>query len=163
MRHGAVMERSAALALVRGPAGHPREVLLVHPGGPFWAKKHEGAWSLPKGLLETGEDALTAAKREFTEETGAAVPAGPFVALGEAKLKSGKLVVAFAAFGEFDVAALRSNVIEIEYPPRSGRKLKIPEVDRAEWADLEKARALINPGQFPLIERALNPRTWEPE
>lgn len=154
------MDRSAALALVRGPEGKPTEVLLVHPGGPFWAKKNEGAWGLPKGLLEPGEDALAAAKREFVEETGSAVPAGPFVALGEAKLKSGKVVVAFAAFGEFDVATLRSNVIEIDFPPRSGRKLKIPEVDRAEWADLARARVLINPGQLPLVERALNPATW---
>lgn len=154
------MTRSAALALMRGTPGAPREVLLVHPGGPFWAKKHEGAWSLPKGVLEAGEDALAAAKREFHEETGAPVPEGRCVALGEAKLKSGKVVVAFATFGEFDVATLRSNEIDVEYPPRSGKTIRIPEVDRAEWADLERAKVLVNPGQVPLLVRAFDPKTW---
>lgn len=153
-------ERSAGLALVRGPAGRPTEVLLVHPGGPFWAKKNEGAWSLPKGVLEAGEDALTAAKREFEEETGQRAPDGRYVALGEAKLKSGKVVVAFAVFGEFDVKALRSNTVDIDWPPRSGKKLTIPEVDRAEWADATRAQVLINPGQWPLVQRALDPKTW---
>lgn len=130
-------------------------MLLVHPGGPFWAKKDEGAWSLPKGLFEPGEDALEAAKREFTEETGCPAPTGPYRPLGEVKLKSGKHVVAFAAEGDFDVAALVSNEFELEWPPRSGRKIRAPEVDRACWAGLERARVLINPGQVPLVERAL--------
>lgn len=146
--------RSAALALVRGAPG-AREVLLVHPGGPFWAKKDEGAWSLPKGLLEPGEDPLAAAKREFAEETGGLAPTGPYRPLGEVKLKSGKHVIAFAAEGDFDVATLKSNEFELEWPPRSGRKIRAPEVDRACWATLERARVLINPGQVPLIDRAL--------
>ncbi len=148
------MTTSAAVALVRGE-GATAEVLLVHPGGPFWAKKNEGAWSLPKGELAAGEDTLTAARREFEEETGHPAPEGPWRPLGEVKLKSGKKVVAFAAKGDLDVTALRSNEIEIEFPPRSGKKLRIPEVDRATWASLEQARVLINPGQVPLIEAAL--------
>ncbi len=144
-------KRSAAIALVRGG-----EVLLVHPGGPFWAKKDEGAWSLPKGELEAGEDELAAAKREFHEETGQPAPDGTYVPLGEVKLKSGKHVVAFAVRGDFDVTQLRSNEIDLEYPPRSGRVIRFPEVDRATWATLERARVLINPAQVPLIEAALS-------
>jgi predicted NUDIX family NTP pyrophosphohydrolase len=149
-----VTKRSAALALVRGD-GAAREVLLVHPGGPFWAKKDVGAWSLPKGELEDGEDPLTAARREFEEETGHAPPTGPFVDLGEVVQKSGKHVRAFAARGEFDVQALRSNEVEVEHPAKSGRVLRFPEVDRATWATLERARVLLNPAQVPLVERAL--------
>lgn len=147
-------KRSAALALVRGD-GAAREVLLVHPGGPFWAKKDVGAWSLPKGELEDGEDPLAAARREFEEETGHAPPAGPFVDLGEVVQKSGKHVRAFAARGEFDVLALRSNEVEVERPAKSGKVLRFPEVDRATWATLERARVLLNPAQVPLVERAL--------
>jgi predicted NUDIX family NTP pyrophosphohydrolase len=146
--------RSAGLALVRGD-GAAREVLLVHPGGPFWAKKDAGAWSLPKGLLEAGEAPLTAARREFSEEVGHPSPAGPYVPLGEVTLKSGKRVIAFAARGELDAAAIRSNEIELEYPPRSGKMLRIPEVDRAVWATLERAKVLINPAQVPLVEAAM--------
>jgi predicted NUDIX family NTP pyrophosphohydrolase len=147
--------RSAGLLLIRGD-GEAREVLLVHPGGPFWAKKDEGAWSIPKGLLEAGEDALATAKREFTEELGHPLPPGPFVELGEAKQKSGKTVVAFAARGDLDASSIRSNEIEIEWPPRSGKKLTIPEVDRAAWCDAATARVRINPGQRSLIEKALS-------
>src|SRR6187551_1189369 len=99
-------KRSAGIALVRGD-GPAREVLLVHPGGPFWAKKEEGAWSLPKGLLDEGEDALAAAKREFSEELGHPPPAGPYLPLGEVTLKSGKRVIAFAARGDLDPATIR--------------------------------------------------------
>ena len=147
-------KRSAGLALVRGD-GPAREVLLVHPGGPFWAKKDAGAWSLPKGLLDDGEEPLAAAKREFHEELGHPAPAGPYVALGEISLKSGKRVIAFAARGELDPATMRSNEIEVEYPPHSGRTLRIPEVDRAVWATLERARVLLNPAQVPLVEAAM--------
>ena len=147
-------KRSAGLALVRGD-GPAREVLLVHPGGPLWAKKDAGAWSLPKGLLDEGEAPLAAALREFAEEVGHPAPAGPFVPLGEVVLKSGKKVIAFAARGELDPAALRSNEIDVEWPPRSGRTLRIPEVDRAAWVTLERARELINPAQVPLIEAAM--------
>lgn len=150
----ATTKRTAALALVRQSDG-AREVLLVHPGGPFWAKKDEGAWSLPKGELEPGEDPLTAAKREFHEETSAPVPAGPFRPLGEVTMKSGKVVIAFAAEGDFDVGQLRSNEIDIEWPPRSGKTMRIPECDRGQWCTLEVAVRLVNPAQVPLIERAL--------
>lgn len=145
--------RSAGLLLVRGD-GLAREVLLVHPGGPFWAKKDAGAWSIPKGLLEAGEDPLAAARREFSEELGHPAPAGPFVELGAVKLKSGKQVTAFAARGELDPATIRSNELDLEYPPRSGKLLRIPEVDRAEWCALERARLAVNPAQWPLVERA---------
>ena len=146
--------RSAGLALIRGD-GPSREVLLVHPGGPFWAKKNEGAWTLPKGLLDPGEEPLAAAKREFSEEVGQPAPGGPYVALGEVPLKSGKKVIAFAARGDLDAATIRSNEIDVEFPPRSGKTIRIPEVDRAEWATLERARQLINPAQVPLIEAAM--------
>lgn len=147
-------KRSAAVALVRGPR-EAREVLLVHPGGPFWAKKDIGAWSLPKGELDDGEEPLAAAKREFQEETGHPAPDGPWSDLGEVVQKSGKHVRAFAARGDLDVTTLRSNEIEVEHPARSGRLLRFPEVDRATWATLERARALVNPAQVPLVERAL--------
>ncbi len=146
--------RSAGLALVRGD-GAAREVLLVHPGGPFWAKKDVGAWSLPKGLLEAGEDPLACALREFSEEVGHPAPAGPWAPLGEVALKSGKRVIAFAARGDLDPATIRSNEIDLEYPPRSGRTLRIPEVDRAAWVTLERAKVLVNPAQLPLIEAAM--------
>jgi predicted NUDIX family NTP pyrophosphohydrolase len=145
-------ERSAALAVVRrGRSGCP-EVLIVHPGGPFFAKKDEGAWGLPKGLLEPGEDALTAARREFQEETGSAAPDGPTTPLGEVILKSGKHVIGFGVVGDFEPAALKSNEVELEL---RGRLVRFPEVDRAEWATLERARVAVNPAQLPLIEKAL--------
>ncbi len=147
-------KRSAGIALIRGD-GPAREVLLVHPGGPFWAKKDAGAWGLPKGLLDEGEEPLAAAQREFAEEIGHPAPAGPYVALGEVSLKSGKRVIAFAARGELDPATMRSNEIEVEYPPHSGRMLRIPEVDRAVWATLERAKVLLNPAQVPLVEAAM--------
>ncbi len=127
----------------------------MHPGGPFWAHKDAGAWSLPKGELEDGEDALLGARRELEEETGQKPPEGPWVELGEIEQKSGKRVVAFAARGAFEVATLRSNQVELEWPKGSGRLLRFPEVDRALWATLGQARALVNPAQLPLVERAL--------
>lgn len=145
-------ERSAALALVRKGASGAPEVLLVHPGGPFFAKKDVGAWSLPKGLVEPGEDLLAAAKREFQEETGSAAPDGAAASLGEVVMKSGKQVVAFALVGDFDVSSLKSNEVELEV---RGKTLRFPEVDRAEWATLERAKVSLNPAQLPLVERAL--------
>lgn len=145
---------SAALALVRGQ-GEAREILLVHPGGPFWAKKDEGAWSLPKGEIEPGEDPLAAALREWTEETGFARPAPPHVPLGEIRQKSGKRVIAFAAKGDVDPAKLRSNEIELEWPPRSGRSIRVPEVDRAAFYRRAEALTKILEAQRPLVERAL--------
>lgn len=147
--------RSAAIALVRrGPTG-VAEVLIVHFGGPLWAKKDAGAWGLPKGLIEAGEDPLTAARREFQEETGSPAPEGIATPLGEVTQKSGKKVIAFGLVGDFDVTKLKSNEIEIEYPARSGKRITIPEIDRAEWASLERAKVAINPAQVPLVEKAL--------
>lgn len=144
---------SAGLVLCRR-SDERVEVLLVHPGGPFWADKDDGAWSIPKGLLEPGEDELTAARREASEELGIALPGPPFVKLGEVRMKSGKRVVAWAARSEVDTTAVRSNEIDVEWPPRSGRTLRIPEVDRAVWASLETAKRLANPALVPLLERA---------
>lgn len=144
---------SAAVALVRGD-GDTRELLLVHPGGPFWAKKDEGAWSLPKGLVDAGEDLLAAAKRELCEELGVPAPEGPYVAIGSARLKSGKTVHAFCARGDLDETTIRSNEIEIDWPPRSGKKLRIPEIDRAAWFCQAVARVKINAGQVPLADAA---------
>lgn len=146
-------ERSAALAVVRRGRSGIAEVLLVHPGGPFFANKDAGAWSLPKGLLEPGEDPLTAARREFEEETGSRAPDGPATPLGEVTLKSGKHVVAFGVLGDFEVATLRSNEVEVNV---RGRLVRFPEVDRAEWANLERARIAVNPAQLPLVEKALS-------
>jgi len=127
------------------------KVLLVHPGGPFWAKKDAGAWSLPKGEVDSGEDALEAARREFVEETGLR-PQGEFVPLGEVKQKSGKVVRTWAFEGDCDPATLRSNTFTMEWPPRSGRKQEFPEIDRAEFFALEEARKKINPTQVALID-----------
>lgn len=142
---------SAGLLLYRhGARGW--EVLLVHPGGPFWRKRDAGAWSIPKGAPGPGEDDAAAALREFHEETGS-LPAGTPVPLGRVRQKAGKEVVAFALQGDFDPAMLRSNTFELEWPPRSGRLQVFPEVDRAEWFDLEAAREKLLEGQRPLIER----------
>ncbi len=144
-------KRSAGLLMYRqGAAG--LEVLLVHPGGPFWAKKDAGAWSIPKGEYEAGEAALDSAVREFAEETGGAA-VGPFVALGEVKQASGKVVTAWAFAGEFDVATLRSNTVRVAWPPRSGRQIEVPEVDRAEWFGVAAARGKLNQAQVAFVER----------
>jgi predicted NUDIX family NTP pyrophosphohydrolase len=126
------------------------EVFLVHPGGPFWAKKDEAAWSIPKGEIDPGEDHETAARREFAEEVGA-VPSGSLLPLGNFKQSGGKTVVAFALEGDFDPAALLSNTIEIDWPPRSGRRMTIPEVDRAAWFSLEAAATRLHLGQRPVL------------
>jgi predicted NUDIX family NTP pyrophosphohydrolase len=126
------------------------EVMLVHPGGPFWAKKDEGAWSIPKGLVDEGEDLLAAAKREFLEETGMAVE-GEFLDLGAHKQPGGKTVVAWACEGDFDPASLKSNTFSLEWPPRSGWTAEFPEVDRAAWYSIDEAFAKINKGQKPII------------
>jgi predicted NUDIX family NTP pyrophosphohydrolase len=131
------------------------ELLLVHPGGPFWTSKDEGAWSIPKGEYDEGEDPLAAAKREFAEELGAAPPDRPFLDLGAIKQPSRKTIAAFAVEGDFDPATLRSNLFELEWPPKSGRKRTFPEVDRAEWFAPREARAKIQPGQAPFIDRLL--------
>jgi predicted NUDIX family NTP pyrophosphohydrolase len=147
-----VAATSAGILLHRG-AGAALEVLLVHPGGPIWARRDAGAWSIPKGEYDDGEDPLAAARREFAEELGVAPPDGDPVDLGEIRQKSGKRVRAWALAGDFDASAIVSNTLEIEWPPRSGRRLEIPEVDRAEWFSLGDARERINAAQVALLDR----------
>jgi predicted NUDIX family NTP pyrophosphohydrolase len=132
------------------------ELLLAHPGGPYFARKNEGAWSIPKGLVEDGEDLLAAALRETVEELGIAKPSPPYAPLGDIRLKSGKRVHAWAAKGDMEPSVLRSNHVEIEWPPKSGMKRMFPEIDRVEWVSLERARRLANPALVPLFERALS-------
>ena len=127
------------------------EVLLVHPGGPFWARKDTGAWSIVKGEIEEKEDALTAARREFAEETGID-PGGPFSELGSIRQKGGKTVQAWCFEGNFNPRDLKSNTFEMEWPPHSGHKACFPENDRAEFYSLDEAREKINPGQIPLLK-----------
>jgi predicted NUDIX family NTP pyrophosphohydrolase len=129
--------------------------MLVHPGGPFWAKKDGGAWSIPKGEYEEGDDPLLVARREFGEELGSPAPAGDAIELGELVQPSRKRVTAFALEGDFDPAHLRSNSFEMEWPPKTGRLHSFPEVDRAEWFTVEEARDKILPGQRPFIDRLL--------
>jgi len=133
-------------------AGSKVEVLLVHPGGPYWRRRDDGAWSIPKGEIDAGEDAAAAARREFMEETGMAV-SGMLQALGEIRQRGGKRVIAFAVEGDFDVQTLKSNSFEMEWPPRSGKTQAFPEADRAEWFDLPRAHARILEGQRPLLDR----------
>jgi predicted NUDIX family NTP pyrophosphohydrolase len=127
------------------------EVLLVHPGGPFWAKKDLGAWSIPKGLADEGEDLLAAAKREFLEETGMTVD-GEVLDLGAHKQPGGKTIVAWAHEGDFDPASLTSNMFSLEWPPRSGRMAEFPEADRAAWFSVDEALEKINKGQRAIVE-----------
>jgi predicted NUDIX family NTP pyrophosphohydrolase len=151
-------KRSAGVLLWKRASDGIR-VLLAHPGGPFWAKKDDGAWSILKGEFDEGEDVLVAARRELVEELGptaAALQRAPdeaFAPLGEVKQKGGKVVVGFALEADFDVAQLASNTFELEWPPRSGRKRSFPEVDRAGWFDLDEARAKILAGQLPFVDR----------
>jgi predicted NUDIX family NTP pyrophosphohydrolase len=144
--------RSAGIVLYRsGPAG--TEVLLVHPGGPVWARRDLGAWSIPKGEYEAGEEPLSAARREFAEEIGTPPPDGEVLDLGEVHQKSGKVVRAWGLAGDLDAGAIRSNTFEMEWPPRSGRRASFPEVDRAEWFGLAEAREKINTAQVALLDR----------
>jgi predicted NUDIX family NTP pyrophosphohydrolase len=149
-----VAKTSAGILLYRGDRDS-LEVLLVHPGGPFWAKKNEGAWSIPKGELEDGEEPRACALRELEEEIGSSLGLTPerLIELGEVRLKSGKRVQGWAAEGEFEPATLRSNTFVMEWPPRSGVEREFPEVDRAEWFAPEQARLKINPAQAVFIDR----------
>lgn len=134
--------------------GAPRvQVLLGHPGGPFWQRKDTHAWTIPKGGYSPGEDPLAAACREFTEELGQAAPAGPFMPLGTVRQASGKTVTAWAVNADFDPATAVSNTVEIEWPPRSGRRIEVPEIDRVAWFDLTEAREKVIGGQIPLLDR----------
>jgi predicted NUDIX family NTP pyrophosphohydrolase len=128
-------------------------VLLGHMGGPFWARKDAGAWSIPKGEYGEDEDARAAARREFGEELGTPPPDGPWLELGEVRQRAGKVVTAWAVEGDFDVSTLRSNTFTIEWPPRSGRQAEFPEIDRAAWFDLATARARIVAAQAVFLDR----------
>ena len=145
------MRRSAGILMYKHRDDELR-VLLVHPGGPYWAKKDLGSWSIPKGEYDEGEDPLAAAVREFQEETGRQVK-GPFRSLGQITQSNRKTVSACAVEGDFDPRTLKSNLCEIEWPPKSGRKQLIPEADRAEWFSLQEARGKILAGQRPFLDR----------
>ena len=132
------------------------EVLLGHMGGPFWARKDVGAWTIPKGEYDANEDALAAARREFAEEIGVPVPATSFVELGEVRQSGGKTVRAWAADGDLDAATAVSNTFEIEWPPKSGRMQTFPELDRVEWFDVEAARTMIIAAQREFLDRLLD-------
>jgi predicted NUDIX family NTP pyrophosphohydrolase len=150
----AAAKRSAGILLYRLSGGVP-EVLLVHPGGPFWARRDAGAWSVPKGEYEDGDDPLASALREFEEETGAALKSGELLELGDVKQKSGKVVRAWAAEGDLDPDAVHSNTFTMEWPPRSGRTAEFPEIDRAGWFGIDDAREKLNPAQAEFLDRLL--------
>jgi predicted NUDIX family NTP pyrophosphohydrolase len=152
------MTTSAGLVLFRERDDGALEVLLGHMGGPFWARKDEGAWSIPKGELEPGEEPRAAALREFAEELGHAAPDGELLELGEIRQKAGKRVIGFALEGDFDPGALVPGTFELAWPPRSGRTQSFPEVDRVAWFDLQTAAAKIVRGQAELLERLAQAR-----
>ena len=144
--------RSAGILLYR-QTGDALEVLLVHPGGPLWARRDTGAWSIPKGEYGDEEDPQACALREFEEETGTALPPGDLIELGEVKQKGGKVVTAWAAKGDIDADAVESNTFAMEWPPRSGRTAEFPEIDRAGWFGLDAAREKLNPAQAPFVDQ----------
>jgi predicted NUDIX family NTP pyrophosphohydrolase len=145
-------QHSAGIVLFRRHHGEV-ELLLVHPGGPFWRHKDAGAWSIPKGLYDQGEDPLVAARREFQEEVGSAID-GDFIALGAFKQPGGKIVTVFAVEGDLDLVTFKSNLFELEWPPKSGRRQSFPEADRADWFASDAALRRITKGQVPIV-RAL--------
>ena len=145
------MNKQSAGILLYCKVNNTLQVFLVHPGGPFFRNKDDGSWTIPKGEVLDGEDLLTAARREFEEETGQAID-GKFTALNPIKQKGGKIVHAWAVEGDIDHTAIKSNNFEIEWPPRSGKQQSFPEVDRAEWFDVDTAKIKINPAQVRLIE-----------
>jgi predicted NUDIX family NTP pyrophosphohydrolase len=154
-RRASSTKESAGILLYRTPSGASEpEVLLGHPGGPYWSRKDAGAWSLPKGEIRPGEDLLVAAQRELQEETGI-TPLGPFVSLGSVIQKSGKVVHAWAALHDESPIALRSNLVEIEWPARSGKRQLVPELDRAEYFSIATARERLNPAQVEFLDRLL--------
>jgi predicted NUDIX family NTP pyrophosphohydrolase len=146
-------QKSAGILMYRIKDRAP-EMLLVHPGGPFWKKKENYAWSIPKGLSEAGEDPLAAARREFQEETGCR-PSGNFIALGNFKQPSGKIISAWAVEGDFDLANFKSNLFTMEWPPRSGRMQEFPAADRAAWLGPHEAMRKIIKGQAPMVASLL--------
>ena len=143
-------KQSAGLLMYR-KRGDSVEVLLVHPGGPFWAKKDLGSWSMPKGEFSQDEDALKAARREFEEETGS-LPTGQFVRLGAIRQPSGKLIHAWAFEGDLNARKIKSNTFSVEWPPQSGKQQEFPEVDRADWFTIETAREKITKGQVEFLD-----------
>ena len=145
-------KRSAGILLFR-QRNEMLEALLVHPGGPFWSKKDLGAWFVPKGELEAGEEPLATARREFREELGCDPPDGEALDLGSVKNKSGKLIYAWALEGDFDLTAFKSNTFSLEWPPKSGKMRDFPEVDRAAFFSFEEASVKIHSAELPLLER----------
>ncbi len=146
---------SAGILLYRRLGTGAPEVLLVHPGGPLWAKKDAGAWSIPKGEYEPGDDPRACALREFEEELGSPLPATDLVDLGSATQRSGKVVTAWAAEGDLDADRVRSNLFTMQWPPRSGRMTRFPEVDRAAWFGVDAARAKLVPAQTVFLDRLI--------
>ena len=155
--HTAVVLTSAGVVLFRERGGS-LEVLLGHMGGPYWARKDEGAWTIPKGELDEGEDPLAGARREFAEELGHALPHDPVLELGEIRQRGGKRVIAFAVEGDFDPGSLVAGTFELEWPPRSGRRETFPELDRVAWFDLATAKTKIVQGQVALLDRLVDAR-----
>lgn len=150
---------SAGILVFNTTADGELKVLLVHPGGPFWKNKDEGAWSIPKGEYNEGEDPLATAKREFKEELGSVLPAGNFIPLEPVTIKSGKVISAWAVKAEFETAFIQSNQFELEWPPRSGRKQFFPEVDKAGWFSIKEAKIKINSGQLSFLDQLLKVTT----
>jgi predicted NUDIX family NTP pyrophosphohydrolase len=132
------------------------QVLLAHNGGPYWARKDLGHWTIPKGEIEAGEEPEAVARREFAEETGHELPDGPLVALGEIRQKGGKLVFGWAVEGDLDPAAAHSNTFDLEWPPRSGKMQAFPEIDRVEWFGLDEARRRVKASQVPFLDRLVD-------
>ena len=149
------MPRRSAGILLHRPGADGPEVLLVHPGGPYWARRDEGGWSIPKGEHEEDEDARSCALREFAEELGAPAPDAPLTELGEVRQRAGKRVTAWALAGDLDASAVRSNTFVLEWPPRSGQLREFPEVDRAGWFSIAEARRKLLPAQTPFLDRLL--------
>jgi len=152
-----VAKLSAGLLLYRVADDAPNtlEVLIAHPGGPFWARKDDGAWSIPKGEYDSAEDPWDAARREFVEELSLGVPDGPRVDLGEVRQAGGKVVTAFAVGADLDIADARSNTFDLEWPRGSGRIQQFPEVDRVAWVRIDAARIKLLKGQRPFLDRLL--------
>lgn len=150
------MSRRSAGILLHRSTDHGPELLLVHPGGPFWAKRDAGAWSIPKGEYEDGEDPVACALREFEEETGTALRPPALVELGSVRQKNGKQVSAWAAAGDLDAETIRSNTFTTEWPPRSGRRAEFPEVDRAGWFEPGAAREKLIPAQAAFVDRLID-------
>ena len=147
--------RSAGILLYRRTPAGSVEVLLAHPGGPIWERRDAGAWTLPKGEYEPGEDSEAVARREFEEETGNPAPDGPAIDLGEIRQKGGKIVAAWAIEGDLDPALASSNTFPLEWPPRSGRWIAVPEIDRVAWFSPDDARTRLKETQVRLVERLL--------